>query len=65
MRYIYQKQFNEGCLQHDVVDGEFKDFPRRTASDEILDKKACDTAKNPKYDGYQYGLASVVYIIFW
>ena len=42
----------------------FKDLARRTASDEILRDKAFDIAKNPKYDGYQRGIASMVYKFF-
>ena len=41
--------------------GDFKDIKRRTASDKILRDKAFNIAKNPKCDGYQRGLASVVY----
>ena len=37
---------------------------RRAASDKILRGKAFNIAKNPRYDGYQRGLASVVYKIF-
>ena len=37
--------------------GDFKELPRRTASDEVLRDKACNIAKNPKYDGYLGGLA--------
>ena len=33
--------------------GDFKDLPRRTASDKVLYNKAFNTAKNPKFDGYQ------------
>ena len=33
---------------------------RRTAPDKILRDKAFNTAKNPKYDGYQRGLTSMV-----
>ena len=44
--------------------GNFKDFERRTASDKILRDKAFNIAKNPKYDGYQRGLTSMVYIFF-
>ena len=43
---------------------DFKDLARRTASDRILIDKAFNIAKNPKYDGYQRGLASVVYKCF-
>ena len=44
--------------------GDFKDLGRRTASDKVLRDKAFNVAKNPKYDGYQSGLASVVYKFF-
>ena len=40
--------------------GDFKDIARRTASDNILRDKAFNIAKNPKYDGYQRGLVSMV-----
>ena len=41
--------------------GDFKDLTRRTASDNVLRNNAFNIAKNPKYDGYQRGLASMVY----
>ena len=44
--------------------GEFKDLPRRTTSDKVLCDKAFDFAKYPKYDGFQRGLASMVYKFF-
>ena len=44
--------------------GDFKDLTRRTASDKILHDKAFNIAKNPKYNGYQSGLASMVYNFF-
>ena len=44
--------------------GDFKDLPKRTASDIVLCDKAFNTTKNPKYDGYQRGLASMVYKSF-
>ena len=44
--------------------GDFKDLARRTASDKILRDKAFNIAINPKYDGYQRGLASMVYKLF-
>ena len=42
---------------------DFKDL-KRTASDKILRDKAFNIAQNPKYDGYQRGLASMVYKFF-
>ena len=40
--------------------GDFKDLARRTASEKILRDKAFSIAKNPKYDGYQRGLAPTI-----
>ena len=45
--------------------GDFKDLTRRTASDKILFDKAFNIAKNPKYDGYQHRLASMVCKFFY
>ena len=44
--------------------GDFKDLARRTAADKFLRDKAFNIAKDPKYDGYQRGLASMVYNFF-
>ena len=43
---------------------DFKDLNRNTAADKALHNKAFNTAKSPKYDGYQRGLASMVYKLF-
>ena len=44
--------------------GDFKDLERRTPVDKVLRDKQFNIAKNPKYDEYQRGLASVVYEVF-
>ena len=44
--------------------GGFKDLTGRKASDKILRDKAFSIVKSPKYDGYQRGLASMVYKSF-
>ena len=59
--YIYKNELDKACFQHDMAYGDFKDLARRTASDKILIDKAFNIAKNPRYDGYQRGLASMVY----
>ena len=41
--------------------GDFKDLAKRTAANKIKKNKAFNIVKNPKYDGYQRGLASMVY----
>ena len=63
-RYIYKNELDKACFQHDMAYGDFKDLKRRTASDKTLRDKAFIIAKNPKYDGYQRGLASMVYTFF-
>ena len=40
--------------------GDFKDLARRTAADNVLRDKAFNIAKDPRYDGYRCGLASMV-----
>ena len=44
--------------------GNYKGLARRTVSDKILRDRAFNIATNPKYDGYQRGLASMVYKFF-
>ena len=42
----------------------FKDLPRKTAYNKLLRDKLYNIAKNPKYNGYQRGLDSMVYKFF-
>ena len=44
--------------------GDFKDLARRTAAYKVLEDKTFNIAKDPKYDRYQRGLASMVYKFF-
>ena len=44
--------------------GGFKDLTKRTAADKVLRYKAFKIASDQKYDGYQRGLASMVYKFF-
>ena len=63
-QYIYPNELGKACFQHDMAYGDFKDLTRRTASDKILCDKAFNIAENLKYDGYQRGLALMVYKFF-
>ena len=63
-KYIYKNELGKACFQHDMAFGDFKDLARRTTSDKVLRDKAFNIAKNPKYDGYQRGLTSIVYKVF-
>ena len=62
--YIYKNELDKACFQRDMAYGDFRNLKRRTASDKILRDKAFNTAKNPKYDGYERRLASMVYTFF-
>ena len=62
--YIYKNELDKACFAHDTAYSDSKDLTKRTAADKILKNKAFDIAKDPKYDGYQRGLASKVYKFF-
>ena len=55
---------DKACFAHDATYSDSKDLTIRTVADKILKNKAFDIAKDPKYDGYQRGLASMVYKFF-
>ena len=62
--YVYKNELDKACFVHDAAYSDSKDFTKRTVADKILKNKAFDIAKDPKYDGYQRGLASMVYKFF-
>ena len=55
-------ELDKACFTHDAAYSDSKDLTKRTVADKILKNKAL--AKDPKYDGYQRGLASMVYKFF-
>ena len=64
MRDIYRNELDKACFQHDSAYPDHKDLINRTEADKVLKDKAYDIASNPKYDGYQRGLAGMVYKFF-
>ena len=62
--YIYRNELDKACFQHDSAYVDHKDLINRTKSDKRLRDKANDIDSNPEYDGYQRGLASMVYQFF-
>ena len=62
--YIYKNELDKACFAHDAAYWDSKDLTKRTIADKILKDKAFNIAKDPKYDGYQRGLASMVYKFF-
>ena len=63
-RYVYRNELDKACFQHDSAYADHKDLINRTEVDKVLKDKAYDIASNPEYDGYQRGLASMVYKFF-
>ena len=62
--FIYRNELDKACFQHDMAYGKSKDLVKRTQSDKVLKDKAFKIANDPKYDGYQRGLVSMVYKLF-
>ena len=62
--YIYKNELDKACFAHDATYSDSKDLTKRTIADKILRNRAFNIAKDPKYDGYQRGLASMVYTFF-
>ena len=62
--FIYKNELDEICFQHDMAYGKSKNLVKTTQPDNVLRDKAFTMASDPKYDGYQRQLASMVYNIF-
>ena len=63
-RYTYRNELDKACFQHDSAYADHKDLINRTKADKVLRDKGYNIASNPNYDGYQRGLASMVYKFF-
>ena len=57
--YIYKNELDKAFFAHDAAYFDSKDLTKRTLSDKVL-KKAFEIASDPKHDGYERGLASMV-----
>ena len=62
--YIYKNEIDKACFAHDAAYSDSKDLTKRTVADRILRNRAFNIAKDPRYGGYQRGLASMVYTFF-
>ena len=62
--FIYRNELDKACFQLDMAYCKSKDLTERTQSDKVLGDKAFKIASDPKYDGYQRGLASMIYKFF-
>ena len=59
--FLYRNELDKACIQHDMAYGKSKYLTKRTQSDKVLRDKTFKIASDPKYDGYQRGLAAMVY----
>ena len=59
--YIFKNELDKACFKHDSAYADYKDLLNRTRADKVLRDKAYEIASDNKYDGYQRGLASMVY----
>ena len=57
--FIYRNELDKACFQHDMAYGKSKDLAKRTQTDKVLRDKAFKIESDPKYGGYQRGLASM------
>ena len=62
--YVFKNELDKDCFVHDAAYSDSKDLTKRTIADKNFKNRAFDIAKDPKYDGYQRGLASMVYKFF-
>ena len=62
--YIYRNDLDKACFQHDSAYADNKNLINRTKAEKVLKDKAYNIASNLEYDGYQRGVASMVYIFF-
>ena len=58
--YIYKNDLDKACFQQDMPYGKYKDLTKRTESDKVLRDRSLEIVSNPKNDGYERGLASMV-----
>ena len=63
--FIYRNELDKACFQHDMAYGKSKDLIKKIQSDKALKEKGFKIANNPKYDGYQRGLVSMVFTFFY
>ena len=64
LSHILKNRLDAACFQHDSADAKYKDRASRRQSEVVLENKALKIATDPGVNGYQRGLASMVYKFF-
>ena len=62
--FIYRNEPDKARFQHDMAYAKSKHLAKRTQSHKFLRDKAFKIVSDPKHDGYQRGLVSMVYKFF-
>ena len=60
LKYIHKNKLDKACLDCDDASAIGKYLAKLTVSDKVMKDKAYEIALNPKYDGYQKGLAGIM-----
>ena len=61
---FYKNESDKACFQHDSAYNKYKGLKNRTQSDVAFQSKAYKIAVDPKYNGYERALASMVWKFF-
>ena len=64
LSHILKNRLDAACFQYDSAYAKYKDRANRKQSDIALKNKAINIATDPRFNGYQRGLASMVYKFF-
>ena len=64
LSYIYNYELDKACFAHDAAYSDSEDLGKKTISDKVMKDVTYVITLNPKYDGYQRELASMVYQVF-
>ena len=65
LNYIDKKELDKVCFIYNAAYSYRKDVAKRTISDKILKDRPFKNGINPKYNGHQRGLASMVYKLLY
>ena len=64
LNYVYKNKLDKPCLAHDAAYAISNDLARTTVSDKVFKDRASEISLLPQYDGFQRGLACIVYKYF-
>ena len=61
---LHWNELDKACFTHDTAYSDSEVLSKRTFLDKVLKYRAYEIARNPNFDGYQRGLASMIYRFF-